>query len=74
MPVQRTGEDKSSPTPKIVKYAKKGQLRKLKNALNNGESLDVVDSRKRGVLYYAALKGHKKCLKELLKRGANPNQ
>lgn len=66
--------DERSPAPKVVKYAKKGRLRKLKEALNNGEPLDVLDNRRRSALFYAALNGHKKCLKELLKRGANPNQ
>ena len=60
-------------TPKIIKYAKQGKLRKLRRALDRGDRLNSVDSQGRTSLYYAALGGHKACVKELLKRGANPN-
>ena len=61
-------------TPEIVKYAKKGKFDKLVEALDRGDLVGSVDKCKRSALFHAALKGHKKCLKELLKRGANPNQ
>ena len=63
-----------STTPEIVKYAKKGNFAKLVEALDRGDLVGSVDKCKRSALFHAALKGHKKCLKELLKRGANPNQ
>lgn len=58
----------------MVKYAKRGQLRKLVQALDRGENVNSVDDKRRSVLFLAAFGGHKKCLKELLRRGANPNQ
>lgn len=63
-----------SATPRIVKYAKKGKYAKLVEALDRGDPINSVDNCRRSALFHAALKGHMKCLKELLKRGANPNQ
>ena len=63
----------SKTTPKLIKYAKRGQLHKLIQALDGGEPVNCLDEKKRSALFHAALKGHKKCLKELLRRGANPN-
>ena len=60
-------------TPKIIKYARRGNLLKLVEALERGDHVNSVDSQRRSALFYAALGGHKKCVKELLRRGANPN-
>ncbi len=62
------------PTPSLVKYAKRGHYVKLVEALDKGGDANSVDSHLRSALYYAALNGYKKCVKELLRRGANPNQ
>ncbi len=58
----------------LVRYAKKGQYAKLIEALERGDNVNSVDGKRRSALHCAALNGHKKCLKELLRRGANPNQ
>lgn len=61
--------------PRVVKYAKRGQVEKLVQAVEElGEPINSTDSHQHSALFYAALSGHKKCLKELLKRGADPNQ
>ena len=59
--------------PKIIKYAKQGKLQKLVESLDRGDHVNSVDGQRKSALFYAALRGHKKCVKELLKRGANPN-
>ena len=61
-------------TAKVVKYARQGQWRKLVQALDEGASANATDKERRSALFFAALKGNKKCLKELLRRGADPNQ
>ncbi len=58
----------------LVRYAKKGHYAKLVEVLDRGDNVNSVDSKKRSALFCAAFNGHKKCLKELLRRGANPNQ
>lgn len=61
--------------PKVVKYARRGQYDKMVQALEGlGEDVDSTDSQQHSALYYAALNGHTRCLKELLKRGADPNR
>lgn len=68
-------EKKSTNVSKVVKYAKKGQYEKLVSALEkNGDLVNSTDHHKQSALFHAALNGHKDCLKELLKRGADPNQ
>ena len=71
---RRAQSSNTQRTPRVVKYAKRGQLRKLVRALDGGENVNSVDSKRRSALFLAAFGGHKKCLKELLRRGANPNQ
>ena len=61
-------------TAKVVKYARRGQWRKLVHALDKGASVNAADKERRSALFFAALNGNKKCLKELLRRGADPNQ
>ena len=70
---RRTPPTATQKTPKIIKHAKRGQFRKLVQALDRGEHVNSVDRQRRSALFHAALGGHKKCLKELLRRGANPN-
>ena len=70
---RRTQSTEAQRTPKVVKYAKQGKLQKLVEALDRGGNVNSVDSQRKSALFYAALGGHKKCVKELLKRGANPN-
>ena len=70
---RRTQSTETQKTPKIIKYAKRGRLLKLVEALEKGDHVNSVDSQRRSALFYAALGGHKKCVKELLRRGANPN-
>ena len=66
---------KDPSTPMVVKYANKGQYEKMLAALEDlGESVNSTDCYNRSALFHAALNGHKKCLKELLRRGADPNQ
>lgn len=68
-------EDETAAVPKVVKYARKGQHEKLVSALeNDGELVNSTDHLNQSALFHAALNGNKKCLKELLKRGADPNQ
>lgn len=64
----------SGSTPLVVKLAKKGKLVKLVECLDGGDAVNSVDKERNSALFYAALNGHRKCLKELLRRGANPNQ
>ena len=62
-------------TPQVVKCASSGQFEKMVKALDElGEEVNSTDSHQHSALFYAALNGHKKCLKELLRRGADPNQ
>ncbi len=62
-------------TPQVVKCASSGQLEKMVQALDElGEEVNSTDHYQHSALFYAALNGHKKCLKELLRRGADPNQ
>ena len=61
-------------TPSVVRFAKKGHFTKLVEALDRGGEVNSVDKHGRSALFCAALNGQKKCLKELLRRGANPNQ
>lgn len=68
-------EEEDELVPRVVKYASKGQLERMLHALDElREPVNSTDSYLHSALFYAALNGHKKCLKELLKRGANPNQ
>ena len=61
--------------PQVVKFASRGQCGKMIQALEEmGEGVNCVDGSQRSALFYAALNGHKKCVKELLRRGADPNQ
>ena len=59
---------------KVVKYASRGQWRDLVRELDKGASVNATDGKRRSALFLAALNGKKKCLKELLRRGADPNQ
>jgi len=60
---------------KIAKYARKGKLEKLTKELESRKYLlNCTDDRKRSPLFLAAYYGNVKCVKELLKRGADPNQ
>ncbi len=62
-------------TRKILKYSRKGEVEKLTRALEKHKDLiNCTDDHKQTPLYHAAYNGRVKCLKELLKRGANPNQ
>ena len=68
-------EDGIEELPLVVKYSMKGQCEKMLRAMEIfGESVNSTDSHFQSALFHAALKGHKKCLKELLKKGADPNQ
>lgn len=68
-------DEKYQTATKIVEYARKGQHFKLVRALAKHKDLvNCMDDQKRSPLFHAAFNGHIKCLKELLKRGANPNQ
>lgn len=70
---ERGVEGKS--VPLVVRYASRGQFEKMVNALEElGDPVNSTDCNQHGALFYAALYGHKKCLKELLRRGADPNQ
>ncbi len=61
--------------PLVVRYACRGQFEKMVQALEElGESVNSTDCHQHSALFYASLNGHKKCLKELLRRGADPNQ
>ena len=61
--------------PRVIKYARSGQCERMVQALEElGESVNCTDNHQHSALFYAALYGHKKCLKKLLKRGADPNQ
>ncbi len=62
------------PTPSLVKYAKRGHYVKLVEALDKGGDANSVDSHLRSALYWDTMKEYKKCVKELLRTGANPNQ
>lgn len=68
-------EELGESVPAVVKYANRGQCEKMVRALEVlGESVNSTDCHQHSALFHAALKGHKKCLKELLRRGADPNQ
>lgn len=58
---------------KLLKYARRGKLRQLVRSLDQDVSPNCRDERGRSALYLASLGGHKECIKELLRRGANPN-
>lgn len=60
--------------PRVVKYARSGRHRRMVDAIKAGEPVNSVDSERRSALFHAALRGNKKCLKELLRRGGDPNQ
>ncbi len=65
----------NQPTPKVILYASRGRYDKMVSALEKEEaSVNSTDKYLRSALFYAALNGRKKCLKELLRRGADPNQ
>lgn len=69
--VDRKGEF----VPQVVRYAFRGQCEKMVHALEElGEPVNSIDCYQHSALFYAALNGHKKCLKALLRRGADPNQ
>ena len=68
-------EGKGKFVPQVIEFASKGQFEKMVQALEeNEESVNSTDCHQHSALFYAALNGHKKCLKELLRRGADPNQ
>jgi ankyrin repeat protein len=68
-------ERKDNVVPLVIKYASSGDSERMVQAVDKlGESVNCTDSHQHNALFYAALYGHKKCLKELLKRGADPNQ
>ena len=56
---------------KLHKYAKKGKYRKLKKVLKYCVDVDEFDDAGKTALYYAYEAGHKKCIKTLLKHGAD---
>ena len=60
--------------PSIIKHAKRGNYWRVVGAIGTGESVNSVDSEGRSALFFAAVNGNKKCLKELLRKGADPNQ
>lgn len=60
----------------LLKHAARGNLRRLVTTLNRRDCPNVngvCDEDGRTALHLAALGGHKECLKELLRRRANPN-
>ena len=60
----------------LLKHAARGSLRRLLATLDRRDcpQVDRVrDENGRTALHLAALGGHKECLKELLRRRANPN-
>lgn len=68
-------EEEGNVIPRIVEYARRGRVEKMVLAVEElGEPINSTDSYQHSALFHAALNGHKKCLKELLKRGADPNQ
>ena len=60
----------------LLKHAARGHLRRLVATLDRGDCPGVNSARDengRTPLHLAALGGHKECLKELLRRRADPN-
>ena len=60
----------------LLKHAARGNLRRLMATLDRPDCPSVnnlFDDNRRTALHLAALGGHKECLKELLRRRANPN-
>ena len=60
----------------LLKHAARGNLRRLVATLDRGDCPrvnSVRDEEGRTALHLAALGGHKECLKELLRRRADPN-
>jgi ankyrin repeat protein len=58
----------------VLKHARQGNLRRLVRALDQCNSVNNVrDEKGRTALHLAAIGGHKECLKELLRRRADPN-
>ena len=70
-PVQTKMENRAE--EKLLKYARRGRLRQLVRSLDQNVSPNCRDERGRSALYLASLGGHKECIKELLRRGADPN-
>lgn len=67
--------EEGSFVPRVIKYARKGDVDKMVQAVEElGDPINSTDNHQHSALFHAALNGHKKCLKELLKRGADPNQ
>jgi len=57
----------------IVKYAKKGDMDKLKQCIERGANLDARDKALRTAVSCAAFQGHVEILNFLIKEGAHPN-
>lgn len=59
----------------VLKHARRGNLRRLVRALDGCDNSpnSIRDENGRTALHLVAIGGHKKCLKELLRRRADPN-
>ena len=62
-----------APPPATLQFAKDGDVAKLREELDKGESVNNTNWRGETALMAAAVKGHVDCLNLLLEKGANPN-
>lgn len=58
----------------LIYYASKGNLEKIKQCIQNGVFVDAHGGKGETALYQASKNGFRKCVRYLLKRGADPNR
>ena len=58
----------------LVYYASKGSIDKIKQCLNKGVHVDAANCAGEAALFHASLADRRRCVKFLLRLGANPNR
>ena len=59
---------------RLLDYAFKGNLRGVKRCINSGVDVDACESSGNSALYHAVSRNQRKCVKYLLRSGADPNR
>ena len=59
---------------RLLDYAFRGDLRKVKRCLNSGVDVDACESSGNTALYHAVSRNQLHCVKFLLRSGADPNR